>query len=69
MNNVGSNWSSEHSWQRQLGGGLLAGGGNNGNLRTGHVEYDEEKRRKEVVGKIFVFFFLPRTGVFARVVT
>lgn len=69
VNNVGSNWSSEHSWQRQLGGGLLAGGGNNGNLRTGHVEYDEEKRRKEVVGKIFVFFFLPRTGVFARKVT
>lgn len=38
VDNVGSDWSSENSWQRQLGGGLLALGRDNRNLRTRHVE-------------------------------
>lgn len=46
VNHVGSDWGSENSRQWQLGGGLLALGGDNGNLRTRHVEYDGEEEEK-----------------------
>lgn len=51
VDNVSSDWSSEDSWQRQLGGGLLALSGHDGNLWSRHDEKSME--REKMGGKIF----------------
>lgn len=60
VHNVGSHWGSENSRQRQLGGGLLAGGGDNGDLRTRHFECDEEKEERADENFLQHFFSPPQ---------